>query len=204
MKHIKEFISEAVIDWRGQGLEEFRESVYAHHLPIFLQDLIHIGEEHGIEIVDYPTFYSELPEEHKSSAPPRGVPAFATVNPDSFRPRVVVNVPRVDARLFEYIVHMLKHEMVHVGQWSRRAVHRAGPNPTDRAAYFSDKDEVMAFAHSIADQLIAMGIRRIQDAPKHFNRLPLYLDIKKNVDNKTLKRYHKYIYLYLEQELADK
>jgi hypothetical protein len=91
--------------------------------------------------------------------------------------------------------------MVHVGQWSRRRVHQAGPNPMDRAAYFSNKDEIMAFSQSIADQLIAMGARTPQEAIKQLSSLRLYLDIKRNVDSRTLKRYHKYIYLYLEEEL---
>ena len=201
MKYIKP-IQEAIIDWQEQGIEEFREDVYSHRLPIFFEDLAEIGAQHNIEVVDYPTFYAELPDEHKSSAPPRGVPAFATVNPDTFRARVVVGVPRVDARLFDYIVHMLKHEQIHIGQWNRRAVHRAGPNPMDQAAYFSDKDEVMAFSHSIADQLIAMGLRDLDGVHKLLPKVRLYQDIRAAVDAKTLKRYHKYIYLYLEKELG--
>lgn len=205
MKHIQPYpLHEAIIPWRDRGLEDFQDDVISSRLPIFFDELANIGQAHGIEVVDYDTFYAELPEEHKDSAPPRGVPAFATVNPETFRPRVVVAVPRIDARLFDYIMHMLKHETIHVGQWTRREVQRRGPDPMDRKAYFSDKDEVMAFSHSVADQLIAMGLRRIQDAPKFLPKSRLYLDIKHNVDSKTLKRYHKYIYLYLEQELEDK
>ena len=202
MKYLVQYpIFEKIIDWRDQGIDEFREDVIAQRLPIFFDELVGIGSDHGIEIVDYETFYRELPDEHKESAPPRGVPAFATVNHETFRPRVIINVPRIDQRLFDYIIHMLKHEMVHVGQWSRRSTHHAGPNPMDRAAYFSDKDEIMAFSQSIADQLIAMGARTPQEAIKQLSSLRLYLDIKRNVDSRTLKRYHKYIYLYLEEEL---
>ena len=202
MKYLIQYpIFEKIIDWRDQGIDEFREDVIAQRLPIFFDELVRIGTAHGIEIVDYETFYRELPDEHKASAPPRGVPAFATVNPETFRPRVIINVPRIDQRLFDYIMHMLKHEMVHVGQWSRRSVHQAGPNPMDRAAYFSNKDEIMAFSQSIVDQLIAMGARTPQEAIKQLSSLSLYLDIKRNVDSRTLKRYHKYIYLYLEEEL---
>jgi antitoxin component YwqK of YwqJK toxin-antitoxin module len=202
MKYLIQYpIFEKIIDWRDQGIDEFREDVIAQRLPIFFDELVRIGTAHGIEIVDYETFYRELPDEHKKSAPPRGVPAFATVNPETFRPRVIINVPRIDQRLFDYIIHMVKHEMVHVGQWSRRSVHQAGPNPMDRAAYFSNKDEIMAFSQSIVDQLIAMGARTPQEAIKQLSSLGLYLDIKRNVDSRTLKRYHKYIYLYLEEEL---
>ena len=196
---------EAIIDWRSQELEDFEEAVLSARLPISTEEFAEIGAEYGIEIVDYDTFYAELSDVHRESAPPRGVPAFATVNPDTLRPRVIVNVPRIDMRLFDYIFHMLKHEMVHVGQWSRRAVQReGGPNPTDRTAYFSDKDEIMAFSQSIVDQMIKMGARSISQGMGFLPQIRLYLDIRRAVDQSVLNRYHKYIYLYLEQELADK
>lgn len=196
---------EAIIDWRSQELEDFEEAVLSARLPISTEEFAEIGAEYGIEIVDYDTFYAELSDAHRESAPPRGVPAFATVNPDTLRPRVIVNVPRIDMRLFDYIFHMLKHEMVHVGQWSRRAVQReGGPNPTDRTAYFSDKDEIMAFSQSIVDQMIKMGARSISQGMGFLPQIRLYLDIRRAVDQSVLNRYHKYIYLYLEQELADK
>lgn len=196
---------EAIIDWRSQELEDFEEAVLSARLPISTEEFAEIGAEYGIEIVDYDTFYAELSDAHRESAPPRGVPAFATVNPDTLRPRVIVNVPRIDMRLFDYIFHMLKHEMVHVGQWSRRAVQReGGPNPTDRSAYFSDKDEIMAFSQSIVDQMIKMGARSISQGMLFLPQIRLYLDIRKAVEQSVLNRYHKYIYLYLEQELADK
>ena len=196
---------EAIIDWRSQELEDFEEAVLSARLPISTEEFAEIGAEYGIEIVDYDTFYAELSDTHRESAPPREVPAFATVNPDTLRPRVIVNVPRIDMRLFDYIFHMLKHEMVHVGQWSRRAVQReGGPNPTDRTAYFSDKDEIMAFSQSIVDQMIKMGARSISQGMLFLPQIRLYLDIRKAVEQSVLNRYHKYIYLYLEQELADK
>ena len=59
----------------------------------------------------------------------------------------------------------------------------------------------MAFSQSIADLLINMDRGRdINDCLSKINKNPLYQDIKKYVDEKTLKRYHKYIYLYLEME----
>jgi len=205
MKILSFKLYEAVIDWRSQELEDFEEAVLSARLPISIEEFAEIGAEYGIEIVDYDTFYAELSDAHRESAPPRGVPAFATVNPDTLRPRVIVNVPRIDMRLFDYIFHMLKHEMVHVGQWSRRAVQReGGPNPTDRTAYFSDKEEIMAFSQSIVDQMIKMGARSISQGMGLLPQIRLYLDIRRAVEQSVLKRYHKYIYLYLEQELADK
>jgi len=198
----RDMINEAIIDWRGQGLEEFASEVYSRRLPIFADEFTEIAQQHDIEVVDYQTFYEELPEEHKAGAPPRGVPAFALVNPNTFRPRIVLNTPRVDQRLFDYILHMLKHEMVHVGQYSRRTKHPSGAwDVRDRGAYFSQQDEIMAFSQSIADQLITMGARDLQDIHHMLKRVPLYNDVKRSVSDRVLKRYLKYIYLYLEREL---
>jgi hypothetical protein len=99
---------------------------------------------------------------------------------------------------------MLKHELIHVNQFSRRGVHPGAVDPTDREKYFSQKDEVMAFSHSIADFLISMGVRRMSEIHDSLKRVPLYRDIRKSVDQETLKRYHKYIFLYLQQELEAK
>lgn len=203
MKYLKS-IQEAIIDWRDQGLEEFVEDVYSERLPIFVDQLKEIGQEHGIEIVDYDEFYRELPnDEYRATAPPRGIPAFATVNPLTNRPRVILGVPRIDQRLFDYILHMLKHEVIHVNQFSRREEH---PNSdwdvNDPVQYFSQKDEVMAFSHSIADQLIAMGLRSLDEVHTLLPKVRIYRDIQAAVDSSTLKRYHKYIYLYLEKELG--
>jgi hypothetical protein len=204
MKYLKS-IYEAIIDWQDQGLEEFAEDLYSEQLPIPADRFKSIGQDHNIEIVDYDEFYRELPDdEWRATAPPRGVPAFATVNPLTNRPRVILNVPHVDQRLSDYILHMLKHEIIHVNQFSRRAVHPSNYwDPNDRAQYFSQKDEVMAFSHSIADQLITMGVRRAADLPSRLMQVRLYRDIRAVVDSKTLKRYHKYIFLYLQQELGE-
>jgi hypothetical protein len=59
----------------------------------------------------------------------------------------------------------------------------------------------MAFSHSIADQLISMGAKNVEDILDMLKKVRLYQDIKKVVDEKILKRYHKYIYLYLQNEL---
>ena len=146
MKYIKS-IQEAVIDWRRQGLEEFEQAVLDAGLPMRFDRFREIAEGHGVEVVDYNTFLEELPnDEYRAAAPPRGVPVFATVNPVTIRPRVVMQVPTVDQRLWAYVFHMLKHEGIHVQQFSRRDQHPSGLwDVRDLALYFSRKDEVMAF-----------------------------------------------------------
>ena len=65
--------------------------------------------------------------------------------------------------------------------------------------YFSNKDEVMAFAQSVSDMIMDMNPKSLEEAIKMINRTPLWRPIQK-VDEKTKKRYKKYIYLYLERE----
>jgi hypothetical protein len=65
----------------------------------------------------------------------------------------------------------------------------------------------MAFAFSVAKEIVSMfptittpkeGIDKLT---QNLGRFRLYSDIKRNVDADTLKRYNKYIYLYLEDLL---
>ena len=103
---------------------------------------------------------------------------------------------------------ILKHEQIHVGQHSRRPnIDMPLPEPKDRKKYFSNKDEVMAFAFSVAKEIVSMfpEVRTPKEGfdklTQNVRRFRLYGDIKQNTDDKTLKRYHKYIYLYLEDLL---
>jgi hypothetical protein len=146
----------------------------------------------------------------KSDAPPKGVPAFGLVNPETHKARLVLNTDRVDKRLLDFIYHMLKHENVHVGQKSKKKDKNSGEflgDVSKTKEYFSNKDEVMAFAFSVAKEIVTMfptittpreGIDKLT---QNLGRFRLYGDIKRNVDPFILKRYNKYIYLYLEDLL---
>lgn len=206
-------INEEVIDWKDhEGLQEFyddasellelyRERANVKYLE--LNDLKAIGDHNGIEIVTYDEFLDELPEEAKHTAPPRKAGLFALVNPETQRPRVVISIPKIDKRALDHIFHMLKHESIHIEQFKRRGdIETPMNDPHDQEKYFSNKDEVMAFSHSIADMLISSGkYDNIEDAIGDLDTLRLYNTIKKNVSDKILKRYHKYIYAYLLKEI---
>jgi hypothetical protein len=229
MKHLKRF-NEAIVDYKSDSIKSFydecleaikkdeaekdepkkkttggKKSFFGNFKKpgmIFQPQMKEIGEKCGIEVVDYETFYSELSDENKKTAPPRGVPAFALVNPDTNKPRVVLGLGHVDKRLLDHIYHMLKHENIHIGQKSRSGGKGQGEgmNPLDRKAYFSNKDEIMAFSQSISDMLMESNPKDVKSALLGLNRNPLWNDIKRAVDNDTLQRYKKYIYLYLERE----
>ena len=208
-------INEAVIDWKDhEGLQEFYDDaselleLYGNRANVKyleLSDLKAIGEHNGIEIVTYDEFLDELPEEAKHTAPPRQAGLFALVNPETGGPRVVISIPKIDKRALDHIFHMLKHESIHIEQFKRRGdVETPMNDPQDQPAYFSNKDEVMAFSHSIADMLISSGrYDNVEDAMADLETIRLYNTIKKNVDNKILKRYHKYIYVYLQKEIQE-
>lgn len=206
-------INEAVIDWKDhEGLQEFYDDasnlleLYGNRANVKyleLSDLKAIGEHNGIEIVTYDEFLDELPEEVKHTAPPRQAGLFALVNPETGGPRVVISIPKIDKRALDHIFHMLKHESIHIEQFKRRGnVESQLPDPKDQVAYFSNKDEVMAFSHSIVDMLISSGrYDNAEDAMGNLKTIRLYNTINKSVSPEILKRYHKYIYLYLQKEL---
>jgi hypothetical protein len=209
-----DMITEAVISWNSHdGLKEFYTDVvelitlYGERANIDyleIDDLKAIGDHNGIEIVTYDEFLEELPDDVKHTAPPRRAGLFALVNPNTGGPRVVVAIPKIDKKSIDHIYHMLKHEVIHVEQFKRRPddVPHKLPDPSDQNAYFSNKDEVMAFSHSIADMLRMSGkYTEAEEAMQNLGTIRLYNTINKSVDPKTLKRYHKYIYAYLQKEL---
>ncbi len=204
MKYIRKF-NESVIEPGGFGVKEFIDDIFRFvngRMPF--ESTREIFERHNIELVNYDTFYQELPDDQKSTAPTKGhnPPIFGLVNPLTNRPRIVYQVPFIDPGLCGYIKHILEHESIHIDQISRRSgwIKYSLPDPKDQKSYFSDKDEVMAFSQSISD-MIMNGPHRpesMEEAIKMLNRNPLYMDIKRNVDSKILNRYKKYIYFYLK------
>lgn len=210
--------NEAIVDYHSENIDNFYQEIVEilnqrlnvgrqsgwGRSEIFFDQIVEIGKKNDVDVVDYRTFYNELPEHDKRTAPPQGVPCFALVNPNNHKPRVVINVPSIDRRMLDHIYHMLKHENIHVGQIARKKIIRPRMiNPNDRKAYFSDKDEVMAFSQSIVDMLMSQhNIQNYEQLKARLKYNQLYNDIKRSVDTKTLNRYHKYIYLYFEKELG--
>lgn len=103
---------------------------------------------------------------------------------------------------------IIGHENVHAEQTRRRGnIEFSLPSPTDRKNYFSNKEEIMAFSFTIANEL-HRGSSNLQLAmnQKGFGGQSgaLWSEIKKYCDVDVLKRYRKYIYLYLEKMYEDK
>ena len=232
MRHIKKF-NEAIIDYKSEGIDNFYHEV-SQLLPITFERVVEIGERNGVEVVDYDTFYNELSDIDKTTAPPRnGVPVFALANDETGRPRVVFGdmftkadapppppppgfrlppnfrPPRgpmpITMREIDHIYHMLKHENIHLKQQAKRPGYtKPMPNPVNRGKYFTDTDEIMAFSQSIVDMLInTQRARNLKDAFDKLKNNHLYKDVKRYVTPEVLKKYHKYIYLYLEKEFPE-
>jgi len=199
-------ITEAIVDWETDNIQSFYDEAKNTLTNGFItfDRLKEIGDKYDIEVVDYDTFYKNLPDDKmRKDAPPKGgIPFFGLCNPVTYKATLVLQVPRIDSRGLNFAYHMLKHENVHVGQKSRKKDKSKGEYLGDirnTKAYFSNKDEIMAFAQSVSDMVMDMNPQTLEQAVKMIDRSPLWRPIQ-SVDVETKKRYKKYIYLYLEKE----
>ena len=208
MKYLKKF-NEAIVDYKSDSIKSFYEECLNKikedkNRFINVIDMKEIGDRHGIEVVDYKTFFNELSDNNKKGAPNNGI-TFALVNPDTNKPRIVYGKTNIEKRLLDHIYHMLKHENIHIGQIARSGGKNRGEgiNIKNKKEYFSNKEEIMAFSQSISDMLMKLNPKNIKSALMLLNRNQLWNDIKEVVDKDVLQRYQKYIYLYLEKEFEN-
>jgi hypothetical protein len=214
MKHIKNFkLFEAVI--MPQRLDN-------NSVVNSFESLIRYGQENEFDVVNYDEFYNSLPEADKKTAPPRhGIPFFALFHPVNKRPMFVLvdpNAARFIPNFKEIVDDIIGHEKVHAEQTRRKGdIEYSLPSPTDKKAYFSNKEEIMAFSWTIANGLS----KRHRDIKSAMNSLDedfvmhrmgvrpeehkmIWSDIKRHCDNDVIKRYRKYIYMYLEKIFDEK
>ena len=177
------------------------------------EDLVEYGSQNDFDVVEYDEFYDSLSVADKKTAPPRrGVPFFALFHPERNKPMFVV-CDRNVFRMFpmkEIVDDIIGHEKIHGEQISRRSGDLVFnlPNPMDRKAYFSNKEEIMAFSWTIANGLSKTS-RTVNDAidkldGRGFDRgewRQVWGSVKQNCDEKVIKRYRKYIYMYLDKIL---
>jgi hypothetical protein len=183
------------------------------------ESAVAFGQRNDFDVVDYDEFYNTLSEENKKTAPPRrGVPFFALFNPIRRKAMFVLSDPnaaRFIPNFKEIMLDIIGHERVHAEQSLRKGtIDYKLPSPLDRKAYFSNKEEVMAFSFTIANGLSKTN-RSLETAMSQLDsqgndnfrgmgmrpaeHTMLWSDIKRYCDEKTIKRYRKYIYLYLEK-----
>ena len=211
MKYLKKF-NEAIVDWETDNIKEFYKELKDKYKEIestskklSFDEIKEVADVYDVEVVKYKQFHEELPtDQMRKDAPPSNARYFALVNPVTKKARLVINVDAIDEGSFDFIYHMLKHENVHVGQVTRKGDDHKDKGEfmgdvRDTKAYFSNKDEIMAFAQSVSDMVMDENPENMEEAVKLITKTPLWRPIK-SVDEKTLKRYKKYIYLYLERE----
>ncbi len=201
MKHLKKFnLFEAVIMPNGINEGDFRD----------FKGLVKYGEKNGFDVVEYDEFYDSLNDVDKKTAPPNNgkVPFFALFNPVRKKPMFVICVKKIIQMIpnFKEIVDdIIGHEKVHASQAKRMKTNYVLPNPTIRKEYLSNKEEVMAYSWTIANDLfricddINIAFKELDKGKTPGQFRQVWNDIKDNCDEKTIKRYRKYIYMYLEK-----
>ncbi len=201
MKHLKPFnIFEAVI--MPTPIEDNAQ-------VNSFESAVEFGQRNDFDVVDYDEFYNSLSEENKKTAPPRrGVPFFALFNPIRIKAMFVLadpNAARFIPNFKEIMLDIIGHERVHAEQSLRKGqIDYKLPSPLDRKVYFSNKEEVMAFSFTIANELSRV-VRSKEEGMEKLQRGiggqsgHLWADIKRFCDEKTINRYRKYIYLYLDK-----
>ncbi len=172
-----------------------------------------IVEEYGVIFIDYQTFYLGLRPDLRRTAPPENTPIFGFFREDGmicivvsgYNRTGVINIPTITPANLGFINHIIQHESIHTEQWRRRAgkVEYTLPDPKDRKSYFSNKDEVMAFAQSVVEMMMTQdGLTDMSQLEKSLNRNPLWNDIKRSGVSQEIKnRYLKYIYEYANNYL---
>ena len=177
------------------------------------EDLVEYGRINDFDVVEYDEFYNSLSEKNKKEAPPRHAPFFALFHPIRKRAMFVVSNRDIVSRLpiKEIVDDIIGHERVHAEQARRKGdIEYKLPSPNDRKAYFSDKDEIMAFSWTIANGLskrndnIESAIKSLDNeggmrVGRPEEHKMLWSDIKRYCDKEVIKRYKKYIYLYLDK-----
>jgi hypothetical protein len=204
MKHLKTFnIFEAVI--------VPKEIDKSKRFGSF-EDVLDFAREIDIDIVGYDEFFKSLSKADKTTAPKKGgAPFFALFHPERKKPMFVLEDPNFwRIPIFgEILSDVVSHELIHGEQVKRMGdVTYALPSPEELGKYFGDKNEVMAFSWTIANEMrkgrnFEESVSILRDLDRKSGRLGpmsrMVDDIYRNCDDKTIKRYHKYIYMYLQE-----
>jgi hypothetical protein len=166
MKHIKRFIKfeSVIVPDQIDSYANIRD----------YEDLKDYGDSHDFDVVEYDEFLRSLPNEDKTTAPPRhGNPFFALFHPINKKPMFVIcdkMFIRMVPNFKEIVDDVISHERIHGEQSSRRGgLTFKLPNPREKKSYFSNKDEIMAFSWTIA-QALAKDSDDIADAMRNLNK----------------------------------
>ena len=172
--------------------------------PVSRETANGIANKYNVYFLSYDEFYEGLPERSKHTAPPKGV-IFGYIGED-LTIRIVTPRPSISIMDLPFIHHMIQHESIHVGQWQRKSKDLVFeyPDPKDRAEYYSNKDEIMAFSQSIIEMMMSQNrLRSLEDLRMALETNPLWNNIKRVVPDEIKQRYLKYIYEYATNYLPE-
>jgi len=205
MKHLKKFKTyEAII---------LPEQIKDDSKINSIGDLARYGEKNGFDVFSYDDFLLELSEVDKKTAPTRGkVPFFAFYNISKNKPAFVYDrgiemAINYMPNFKEILDDIISHERIHQEQNKRvgKEVVYNLPDPKKTDEYFSNKEEIMAFSWTIANDIskysknLQIALEKLKEERFPQMSSQLFKDIKKWTSEKTLRRYKKYIYLYLQE-----
>jgi len=174
---------------------------------ISFADLAIMAHGYGIEVVDYKTFYKELPDLwKKGQIPHRGVKIFGLANPVTKKPRLVITVDTIKKEDYNFISTVVSHEFVHSGQLERMkpgTVYVPPKTVYNLNIYYSDKQEVMAWSKTIVDDIIqTFKPSSFEEAMEFLPKGHYYKRVKETLKNdpKVWNKYLKNIYNYFKME----
>jgi hypothetical protein len=221
MKYLKYF--EAII------VPELNRNKYSIRT---MKDLVEYGNQNGFDVVDYDEFYGSLNDIDRKTTPPKWTPFFALFHPIRKRPMFVISDQHIlrMPNFKEIVDDIISHEKIHVGQNERSNIEYKLPNPNIDKDYFSNKEEIMAFSWTIANELSKTNMsvksafdslfKEIVNIPPTFGRqVPprgmhhgpppsmyslLWKKIVDSCSDEVINKYKKYIYLYLKNIYEDK
>ncbi len=217
-------INEAVINPNIENVVNFINELDSHFSDkggaIPFDDFVLMGEKYNVDIVKLDDFKNNLPSDDENLSIPSDndmlrMPMFGYVNPRTNKITIVFSnkVTHFIIQFLFFFKQILKHESVHLGQAGRRPSQTTGEyfgDVKDRKKYFENKDEIMAFANTFVNGFMFYKkpnnfeeAKRVMKKYLRNNEDRMWMDIKDSVDNETLKKYLKYIYLYLEQEFNE-
>lgn len=198
MKHLKRF-NEAVL-----MPDKIEDNVTIDSF----ESAVEFGNRNNFDVVGYDEFYNSLNDVDKKTAPPRNTPFFALFSPARKKPMFVLVAKDVFKYMYnfkEIMLDIIGHERVHQQQSLRKGdIQYALPSPLNKKEYFSNKEEIMAFSWTIANDLskvtnnVDSAIKKLKSGLNSQGGC-IWTDIKKYCDEKTINRYKKYIYLYLDK-----
>lgn len=211
---------ENVINFTNELNNHFKNEGRPIRKPIPFDEFVLMGKKYDVDIIKLDEFKNNLPNDDENLSIPSdndmfSIPMFGYVSPKTNRITIVFgnHTKHFIPQFLFFFKQILKHESVHLGQAIRRPSQTTGEyfgDVSDRKKYFENKDEIMAFANTIVSGFMSSkspqnfeGAKTMMQKYLKNKEDSMWVTIKNSVDNETLKKYLKYIYLYLEQEFED-